>query len=61
MICATVNVHAAPKTGHWVKVYQDEYGTALADIHSAAGEVLPEQAGLKKLAINMFTLMVCHL
>lgn len=36
------------KTGHWVKVYQDEYGAALADIHSAAGEALPEQAGLKK-------------
>lgn len=48
LMCAAVNVHAAPKTGHWVSVYQDEYGTALVDIHSAAAAALPEQAGLKK-------------
>ena len=44
LMCATANAHAAPKTGHWVSVYQDEYGTALVDIHSAAAAALPSAA-----------------
>ena len=47
-ICAAATAHAAPKADKWVKIYQNEYGTTFADLHTAAAANVPVQAGVKK-------------